>query len=212
MRSTLFVSTFLATALLGGTALAERTGDETTSRHVTNVRELKERIVHESQGTHETPSTRTERVEKAPVKVEHYRQKGDLYDHYGKKPATAAPAQVAAPVTATTKAPQKLQAARAHGDVIDPVSRKSSSQSSTQATVGSTQLTWTAGGKNVRSFVHFTNDKGQTNNDIHGATASAEKMRLCAKILMGTAGAGLFHVFSWQTAGGDSQSLFPGDD
>jgi hypothetical protein len=210
MRSTLFVSTLLASALFAGSALADRTGDDSASRpRPTNVRELKERIVHESTDKHETAATK-QATEKAPVSVEQHRQKGDLYDHYGQKPATA-PAQVAAPVSSTQKAPQKLLLpGRSHGDVIDPVSKKSHAQSSTQATVGSTQLTWSAGAKNVRSFVHFTNDKGQTNNNIHGATASAEKMRLCAKVIMGTAGAGMLHVFSWQTAGGDNQSLFPG--
>lgn len=211
MRSILFVSTLLATALIGSSALAERTGDETsTPRNVTNVRELKERIQHDSAEKHATPSEK-QRVEKAPAAVERFRPQGDMYDRTGHKVAGGLVTPQSSQTAATSKMPAKLLPGRSHGEVLEPVSRKSSPSNAVQTTVGSTQMTWSAGGKSVRSFVHFTNDKGQTNNNIHGATATAAKMRLCAKIIMGTAGAGAFHVFSWQTAGGDSQSLFPGN-
>ncbi len=212
MRSTLFLSTLFATALFGGTALAERSGDETSANHhVASARDAKERITHESTDKHDTSTSQTTRTEKAPAKVEVARPKGDNYEQYGHRPAGAAVHTVTTTNPAASKMPANLLPGRSHGDVVDPQGRKrTAAPSSIQATVGSTQMTWSAGGKSVRSFVHFTNDKGQTNNNIHGSTATAAKMRLCAKIIMGTAGTGLMHVFSWQTAGGDSQSLFPG--
>ena len=211
MRSTLFLSTLLATALFGGTALAERSTDDTPSRPITSPTDVKERIQHASTAKHETSTSQSTRTEKAPAKVEP-RAKGDTYDQYGHRPSAAPAAVIPALNQAASKVPAKLTPGRAHGDVVDAQGRKrATAADADRPTVGSTQFTWTAGGKNVRSFVHSTNDKGETNNNIHGATASAAKMRKCAMIIMGTAGLGAFHVFTWQTAGGDGQSLFPGN-
>jgi hypothetical protein len=215
MRTTLFLSTLLATALFGGSALAERTSDDTVKTHAASPRELKEQIVRDSQQKHEDPSTKNENVagQKAPAQLQPSRAKGDTYDHYGQTRSGNSTPNVATNNTnqKAQKAPLSMQPGRAHGDTVDPASTKRpTSTNGYKATVGSTQFTWTAGSKNVRSFVHFTNDKGQTNNNIHGATASAEKMRTVAGMIMGTAGLALCHM-SWQTTGGDAMSLFPGD-
>jgi len=47
------------------------------------------------------------------------------------------------------------------------------------------------------------NDKGEVNNNIHGSTATAMKMRHIANVLLRTAG--IFgKLFDWQGSGGDA--------
>ncbi len=214
MRPALFLSALLATALFGGTALAERTSDDNSGRHVSNAQDLKERVLHERGESRTSERTSASRGEHTSSKVERFRAKGENYEQFGHSGSGATSSASSKGSSASKMLAAKIMPGRSHGDVVDGKSGNSSSSSSKgmRATVGSTQSTWTAGGKNVRSFVHSTNDKGQTNNNIRGATASAMKMRHVAKIIMATAVPNQkVKVFSWTSSGGDGQSLFPGN-
>ena len=217
MRPALFLSALLATALFGGTALAERTNDDSSSQHSSTAQNLKERVLQERgqnrTAEHSSRSTAT-RAERPSSKVEHFRTKGENYEQFGRSSHSGGGSSAASHGSSGSKMmASKLFPGRSHGEVIDGNARSSAPASKgTRATVGSTLATWTPGGKNVRSFTHSVNDKGETNNQIHGNTASAMKMRKMAKIIMKTA----VHnphikLFEWSTAGGDGQSLFPGN-
>ena len=214
MRPALFLSALLATALFGGTALAERTNDDSSSSRVSSAQNLKERVLQErgQNRTAERSSSTTTRTERPSSKVERFRTKGENYEQFGRSSHSGAGSSSASKGSSASKMiAAKLFPGRSHGEVLDGHARSSAPASKTTATVGSTQATWTPGGKNVRSFVHFVNDKGETNNQIHGSTASAMKMRKVAKMIMGTAVHNAhIKIFEWSTAGGDGQSLFPG--
>lgn len=206
MRSALFLSALLATALFGGTALAERTSDDSSSRRVSSAQDLKERVLHERGESRTAERTSSSRSEHTSSKVEKFRAKGENYESFGHRSGGASMPSQASHSSASKAMAGKLLPGRAHGDIVDGQSKSGKASSS------GTQVGWSAGSKNVRSFVHQVNDKGEVNNNIRGNTASAMKMRHVAKIIMQTAVRDpRIKVFAWTSAGGDGQSLFPGN-
>jgi hypothetical protein len=204
MRPALFLSALLATALFGGTALAERTSDDSSSsRHASSAQDLKERVLHE-RGESRTVDRSSSRSDHASSRAEKFRSKGDTYENYGHRSGGAAASHVASHAAASKMA-GKLLPGRSHGDIVDGQNKTS------RTTTSGATLSTSPGAKNARSFVHMANDKGQVNTNVHGGTASSMKMRHVANVIMKTAVRDpRIKVFSWTSAGGDNQSLFPG--
>lgn len=227
MRPALFLSALLATALIGGTALAERTNDDDhASKRPSSARELKERVLQERGQRHEStttndrgmsPTQAAQAQRQFTFKADKFRAKGDVYESYGDKHTSGITNQ--ANDASKQMAKSKLNPGQSKGEQVDGSTRSknqavrsSAHQKVTyKSKVDGSQNGWSAGGKSVRSFVHFTNDKGQVNNQIRGATPQAMKIRHVAHTLMKSAGTGLIKVFAFETAGGDGQSLFPGN-
>lgn len=189
MRSGLIVTAVLASALTASTALADRYEDGT--RHANQIRE---RVLHNEKSgygrTEKTQSVRTEtmskRIETRIIK----RDRGEVIDSYGKSHSTST--RTVSTSSKMTKSPIQQKEEMADGN-------KSSKSSSSMGK----QVGWSAGGKSVRSYVHFVNDKGEVNNNIHGSTATAMKMRQVANVLLRTAG--IFgKLFNWQGSGADA--------
>lgn len=204
MRPALFLSALLATALFGGTALAERTSDDSYSRRISSAQDLKERVLHE-RGESRSVERASTRVDHASARVEKFRAKGENYEQYGHRSSGAV--STAASHSASSKMlMQKVMPTRSHGDIVDGQSKSS------RTSGGSVALSTAPGAKNAKSFVHMVNDKGELNNSIRGGTATAMKMRHVAKIIMQTAVQNPhIKVFSWTSAGGDGQALSPGN-
>ena len=226
MRPALFLSALLATALFGGTALAERSNDDgSTKNKVSSARDLKERVLQERNQRHESTSSDNRGMTKTAnaqahrqftTKNDKFRSHGDMYESYGQRStsSTATSSQSSSAAEKIVKA--KLEPGKSHGEQVDGSTRSKNQSVRSSAhqkvtyktTVDGSQQGWSAGRKGVRSFVHFTNDKGQTNNQIRGATPQAQKMRHIAHTLINL---GHIKAFAWDTAGGDGQALFPGN-
>jgi hypothetical protein len=225
MRTGIFLSAMLATALVGSTALAERNNDS-DNKGTAHSRDIKERVLHESRSSSHVArerTTRTDALGKAKIQSKtNHNAHGDMYDNYGGSAAKA-------PMTTQSSSSQKASKAPAAisqkgGEEMVDKSGKSSAhapalnqyaQGGIAAPISSTehktktdtnkQVAWSAGGKSVRSYVHFVNDKGQINNQIRGNTATAMKARNVAKVILKTAG--IFgKLFNWEGSGGDNSA------
>jgi hypothetical protein len=205
MRTGIFLSAMLATALVGSTALAERTNDS-DNRTTNHAREIKDRVLaQQKEGFGHAAKSEASRSDRGANKILDqkldHRSHGDLYENYGKSSKSAPVTRSQTSSGKMTKAPAKLS--NKGGETMVDSKGKGSSRSNMGSQVG-----WSAGGKSIRSYVHFVNDKGQINNNIHGNTATAMKARHVAQVLLKTAG--IFgKLFNWQGDGGDaSESLF----
>ncbi|MFO0615131.1 MAG: hypothetical protein U0414_21245 [Polyangiaceae bacterium] len=195
MRSGLIVTAALAAALVSSTALAERYSDD-GSKGTSHAREIRDRVLHNDKGGYgkaeKTQAVHTEKVSKRIESKVLHRDRGEVLDSYGKTNNTVTRSTTAA--GKVSKAPAKFTPKE---EMADGSSRSKSSSSNGK------QVGWSAGGKSIRSYVHSVNDKGELNNNIHGATASAMKMRNVANVLLRTAG--IFgKLFSWQGSGADA--------
>jgi hypothetical protein len=224
MRTGIFLSAMLATALVGSTALAERNNDN-DNRGTAHVREIKQRVLHESRRAHHTTHQRTTRTDAAAKnrvtsKVNHNAH-GDMYENYGHSSTKSTVTTRTTTSQKATKAPAAI-ANKGGEEMVDKSGKSSRSpvlkdyaQGGIAAPLSSTQhktktdtnkqVAWSAGGKSIRSYVHFVNDKGEINNQIRGNTATAMKARNVAKVILKTAG--MFgKLFNWQGSGGDNSA------
>lgn len=205
MRSGILISAFLATVLIGGTALADRNNDN-DNKSTAHARDIKDRVLEKQKegfGSHSQRTESTKNDSAAQKKFEaktNHNKHGDNYEQYGKSHSTS----VTRSTTKSAKMSKSADKFSKRGENVDSKG-KNSSRTGMGAQVG-----WSAGGKSVRSYVHFVNDKGQVNNQIHGSTATAMKARHVANVLLKTAiGGRPFKIFSWMGSGGDaSESLF----
>jgi hypothetical protein len=203
MRSGILISAFFATALVGSTALADRNNDS-DNRTTAHARDIKDRVLEKQKEGfgHVQRSESTKSDSAAQKKLEaktNHNSHGDTYEQYGKSKSTSRTTTTSTKSAKISKGSEKFSK---RGENVD-----SKGKGSSRSSLG-TQVGWSAGGKSIRSYVHFVNDKGQVNNNIHGSTATAMKARHVANVLLRTAG--LFgKLFSWQGSGGDnSASLF----
>jgi len=175
MRSGLIVTAALATALVSSTALAERYSDDGTAHS----RQIKERVLHNDKSGYakaeKTQAVRTETMSKRIEGKILKRDRGEVLDSYGKSHGTATRSSTT--TSKITKSPLAPKEEMAEGS-------KSTKASSSQGK----QVGWSAGGKSIRSYVHFVNDKGRGQQQHHGSTATAMKMRHIANVLLRTAG------------------------
>lgn len=190
MRSGLIVTAALVSALTASTALADRYEDGT--RHANQIRD---RVLHnEKTGYGRTEKTQTVRTENVSRRIEAKvlkRDRGEVIDNYGKS-HNGTTTRTVSTTSKITKSPIQQKEEMADGN------KTSKSSSSMGKQVG-----WSASGKSIRSYVHFVNDKGEVNNNIHGSTAMGMKMRHVAAVLLRTAG--IFgKLFDWQGSGGDN--------
>jgi Ni/Co efflux regulator RcnB len=205
MRTGLFLSALLATALVGSTALADRNNDN-DNKSTSHARDIKERVLEKQKEgfghSQRTESTKNDTAaqKKFEAKTSHHAQ-GDNYEQYGKTSSARSTTTTSSSSSKITKQADRFS--KRGGETMSDSKGKTSSRSNM-----GTQVGWSAGGKSVRSYVHFVNDKGQVNNNIRGNTATAMKARHVANVLLRTAGI-KGKLFNWQGSGGDaSESLF----
>lgn len=228
MRTGLLVSAALATALVSSTALADRTNDY-DNKGTSHTREIKERVLeNQKEGHVATVRTETTRTTSTPnvvrQKIDH-RAQGDVYDQYGKnEPKSTVVTHTATGVASKAGVPAVLQQKNGEEMADDTKNAKGSASSYSQQTKGLSaisaetteknygpmgkQIAWTAGGKSVRSFTHFVNDKGQINNNPHGATATAMHARHQMMAVLAVVSAAMHgkKLFNFEGSGGDASA------
>jgi len=191
MRKGLFLCALLATAMIGGTALAERTN---TDNKPSRGQQIKERVLaKQREGFAKTRASHQSTQHTTAPKVSKMRPKGEVYgDQATRTRANAAtvgrknlsatntintPAEIKKmmhmvnPMYGAYRTAQDDQSAEAYGG------RSMSPQGYHNATTGASSV--------VTSHVHFKNDKGEVMTSTMGNTATAMKNRHLKNEIMG---------------------------
>lgn len=204
MRKGLFFSALLATTLIGGSAMADRSNDDDKSHSKS---ELKQRVLEKQR---ERPASEVRTVDtkgvKSLTKINKTGGRGEQYEDYAR--VNGGSASVKTTSNRSNSANRLAQMNRTKGELADQGAeghssargRKSDSNKGKVARLSSSPAA-----KDVRSGVHMKNDKGEINNNIRGNTPMAQKLRLQARTWIQP---GRVKVFSWDYNGAETASSF----
>lgn len=205
MRKGLFFSALLATTLIGGSAMADRSNDDDKSHSKS---ELKQRVLEKQR---ERPASNVRTVEtkgvKSLTKINKTGGRGEQHEDYGR--VNGGSASVKTTTSNRTNSANRLsQMNRTKGELADQGAEGRSSARGRKADSNKgkvARLSSSPAAKDVRSGVHMKNDKGEINNNIRGNTPMAQKLRLQARTWIVP---GRVKVFSWEYNGAETASSF----
>jgi hypothetical protein len=219
MRTGLFISAFLATCTFGGLALADQNNDNDKQ---TRGRDIKQMVLEKARENRASRNvdrndglTPSERARQAKMIQNKFRAKGDLVDQYEKSYTKNGGLGARTTVAKTNKSSRNpiAERLRAKGDAIESGHRNAARGEKSKYKRGNqVEPAWTPGLKSTTTTgVYFKNDRGQVQNNIRGATATARKIQHQAQaILKSAVRNSKIKMFEWATSGGDSMSMNPG--